>query len=80
MSISVACTACGHGETGIRDSRTFDGGETCSRRRVCAKCSHRFTTVEVPKEVIDALRRLPKIGPKMRAYLRDALAVLETVP
>lgn len=42
----MRCPFCGNEETLVKDSRTFDNGETIKRRRFCPNCESRFTTME----------------------------------
>lgn len=42
----MKCPFCGAPGTGVIESRTFDEGDRIRRRRVCDKCSKRFTTYE----------------------------------
>ncbi len=37
---------CGHDDTQVKDSRPAEDGAAIRRRRFCASCSQRFTTVE----------------------------------
>ncbi|GBQ84168.1 transcriptional regulator NrdR [Asaia krungthepensis] len=40
------CPFCGHEDTQVKDSRSTDDGAAIRRRRVCAGCAQRFTTIE----------------------------------
>ncbi|MCD6638552.1 MAG: transcriptional regulator NrdR [Nocardioides sp.] len=40
------CPYCKHQDTKVLDSRVADDGGSIRRRRVCAECDRRFTTVE----------------------------------
>ncbi|MGA9865106.1 MAG: transcriptional regulator NrdR [Acetobacteraceae bacterium] len=40
------CPFCGHDDTQVKDSRPTDDGAAIRRRRFCAACGQRFTTVE----------------------------------
>ncbi len=40
------CPFCGHGDTQVKDSRPTEDGSAIRRRRSCAACSQRFTTIE----------------------------------
>src|SRR6266498_2429785 len=42
----MRCPFCRHGDSRVVDSREVDEGQVIRRRRSCAKCSRRFTTVE----------------------------------
>lgn len=54
MSLSFACPQCA-GSTEVRDSRPRIEGTGIRRRRLCARCGHRFTTWEVQAGDVDAL-------------------------
>jgi transcriptional repressor NrdR len=45
----VRCSACGHTDSKVVDSRQSDDGGTIRRRRQCLVCGHRFTTFERPE-------------------------------
>lgn len=49
---SVRCSACGHLDSKVIDSRQSDDGGTIRRRRQCLACGHRFTTFERPEAVV----------------------------
>jgi transcriptional repressor NrdR len=49
---SVRCSACGHLDSKVIDSRQSDDGGTIRRRRQCLACGHRFTTFERPETVV----------------------------
>ena len=42
----MKCPYCGAPDTRVVDSRSDDGNNTIKRRRVCPKCSKKFTTYE----------------------------------
>jgi transcriptional repressor NrdR len=42
----VRCPFCGNEDTQVKDSRPSDDGSAIRRRRNCAGCGQRFTTVE----------------------------------
>jgi transcriptional repressor NrdR len=42
----VRCPFCGHEDTQVKDSRPTEDGTSIRRRRFCAGCSQRFSTVE----------------------------------
>lgn len=46
---AVRCSACGHTDSKVVDSRQSDDGGTIRRRRQCLACGHRFTTFERPE-------------------------------
>lgn len=43
----MQCINCGHGETAVLETRKLED-ERLRRRRQCAKCGARFSTVEGP--------------------------------
>ncbi len=53
----MRCPKCGFQEDKVADTRLVRNGEAIRRRRVCLKCSHRFTTYE---EVVKAHLRVIK--------------------
>jgi transcriptional repressor NrdR len=53
----MRCPRCGHQEDKVIDSRAARNGDVIRRRRMCAKCSHRFTTYE---EVVKAQLKVIK--------------------
>jgi transcriptional repressor NrdR len=42
----MRCPFCGHDETQVKDSRPAEDAAAIRRRRFCASCGQRFTTVE----------------------------------
>ena len=42
----MRCPFCGHDDTQVKDSRPAEEGAAIRRRRFCASCGQRFTTVE----------------------------------
>ena len=52
MFPSVRCSACGHLDSKVIDSRQSDDGGTIRRRRQCLACGRRFTTFERPEAVV----------------------------
>jgi transcriptional repressor NrdR len=54
----VRCSACGHLDSKVVDSRQSDDGGTIRRRRQCLVCGYRFTTFERPEAaVLTVLKR-----------------------
>jgi transcriptional repressor NrdR len=49
---SVRCSACGHHDSKVIDSRQSDDGGTIRRRRQCLVCGRRFTTFEREEAVV----------------------------
>jgi transcriptional repressor NrdR len=65
------CPFCGNEETQVKDSRMCEDGEAIKRRRYCANCEKKFTTLErvVLKEIIV----IKKNGEK-KLYDKDKVA------
>jgi transcriptional repressor NrdR len=42
----MRCPFCGHEDTQVKDSRPTEDGSAIRRRRACAGCAQRFSTVE----------------------------------
>ncbi len=42
----MRCPFCGHDDTQVKDSRISESGAAIRRRRYCASCGQRFTTIE----------------------------------
>ena len=42
----MRCPFCGHEDTQVKDSRPTEDGGAIRRRRFCANCGQRFTTIE----------------------------------
>ncbi|MBV1834179.1 transcriptional regulator NrdR [Novacetimonas pomaceti] len=42
----MRCPFCGHEDTQVKDSRPHEDGAAIRRRRICASCGQRFTTIE----------------------------------
>ncbi len=71
----MRCPKCAQSDDRVVDSRTIRHGDVIRRRRVCAKCGHRFTTYEqVVKAVLRVLKRDGRQEDFDRAKLRDAIA------
>jgi hypothetical protein len=55
----------------VCDSRARDAGAAIRRRRRCGACGHRWRTIEVPGELLDAdyaiLRQLDRLDAVTRA-------------
>ena len=67
----MRCPFCGDADTQVKDSRPTDDGSAIRRRRFCAGCGQRFTTVERVQ-----LRELTVVKTDGRrvAFDRDKLA------
>lgn len=48
---ALLCPNCGHKESKVIDSRSFEDGSSIKRRRECLSCGTRFTTYERREEV-----------------------------
>ncbi|SRR4030042_3005353 len=46
----MKCPFCGAADTSVLESRTVGDGDAIRRRRECAKCEKRFTTIEEVKK------------------------------
>ena len=72
------CPFCGHVDTQVKDSRPSDDGASIRRRRQCAGCNQRFTTIErVQLRDLTVLkndgRRVPFDRDKLARSIRIAL-------
>jgi transcriptional repressor NrdR len=72
------CPFCGHDDTQVKDSRPSDDGSSIRRRRFCANCGQRFTTIERVqlRELIVVKtdgRRVPFDRDKLARSIRIAL-------
>jgi transcriptional regulator NrdR family protein len=47
------CPQCSHADSVVIDSRDANGGFTRRRRHKCSNCNHRWSTKELPVELID---------------------------
>ena len=74
----MRCPFCGHDDAQVKDSRPSEDGTSIRRRRFCAACSQRFTTIERVqlRELVvvksDA-RRVPFDRDKLARSIRIAL-------
>ncbi len=74
----MRCPFCGHEDTQVKDSRPAEDGAAIRRRRFCASCGQRFTTVErVQLRELVVLksdgRRVPFEPEKLSRSIRIAL-------
>ena len=74
----MRCPFCGHEDTQVKDSRPAEDGSAIRRRRSCAGCGQRFTTVErVQLRDITVVksdgRRVPFDRDKLARSIRIAL-------
>ena len=74
----MRCPFCGHDDTQVKDSRPADDNAAIRRRRSCAGCGQRFTTVErVQLRELTVLksdgRRVPFERDKLSRSIRIAL-------
>ncbi len=72
VSRRMPCPSCEHQFSGVTDSRGTSGGWQ-RRRRVCLSCGHRWTTMEVPTELVTVF---PKMIERMRAMRDELTAIL----
>lgn len=74
----MKCPACQAAETRVLDSRAIENGAAIRRRRECAECDHRFSTVE-QVELLRLMvvkkdgRREPYLREKLEGGIRKAL-------
>ncbi len=74
----MRCPFCGEVDTQVKDSRPTEDGSAIRRRRFCAQCSQRFTTIERVQlrelVVVKAdQRRVPFDRDKLARSIRIAL-------
>jgi transcriptional repressor NrdR len=74
----MRCPFCGEGDTQVKDSRPTEDGGAIRRRRFCASCGQRFTTIErVQLRELSVLksdgRRVPFDRDKLARSIRVAL-------
>ncbi len=74
----MRCPFCGHDDTQVKDSRPAEDGAAIRRRRFCASCGQRFTTVERVQlrdlvVVKNDGRRVPFDAEKLSRSIRIAL-------
>ncbi len=74
----MRCPFCGHEETQVKDSRPSEDGVAIRRRRSCASCGQRFTTIErVQLRELSVVktdgRRVPFDRDKLARSIRIAL-------
>ncbi|MDD2520258.1 MAG: transcriptional regulator NrdR [Kiritimatiellae bacterium] len=71
----MRCPKCAQSDDKVVDSRSIRNGAVIRRRRVCARCGHRFTTYEeVVKAVLTVLKRDGRHEDFDRPKLRAAIA------
>jgi|SRR3984885_4109697 transcriptional repressor NrdR len=74
----MRCPFCGHEDTQVKDSRPAEDGAAIRRRRFCASCGQRFTTVErVQLRELTVIksdgRRVPFDAEKLSRSIRIAM-------
>ena len=70
----MRCPKCAQDNDKVIDSRAIRNGAAVRRRRVCARCGHRFTTYEeVVKTVLTVLKRDGRHEEFSRPKLRAAI-------
>jgi transcriptional repressor NrdR len=72
----VRCSACGHLDSKVVDSRQSDDGTAIRRRRQCLACGQRFTTFERPEPV--TLTVLKRSGHREAFDRRKVVAGVES--
>lgn len=71
----MRCPACSHPEDRVVDSRVIADGRGVRRRRECANCQHRYTTVEeIASDELMVIKRDERREPFMRQKLLDGIA------
>lgn len=73
----LACAKCGHCRSEVLDSRGTVGGDRIRRRRVCASCGHRWTTMEVAVDWDShrrARRNVKSLLDRLRTAIDEALS------
>ena len=72
---SMHCPFCQNPDTKVIDTRISDDGHSIRRRRVCPKCSKRFTTVETSMLLVTkrsgGVEPLKLLGQKVEEDLRS---------
>ncbi len=74
----MRCPFCGHDDTQVKDSRPTEDSGAIRRRRFCANCGQRFTTIERVQlreltVVKSDARRVPFDRDKLARSIRIAL-------
>lgn len=67
----MRCPFCRHPESRVIDSREVEDGQAIRRRRSCAECSRRFTTVE--ESVLAVVKRSGVTEPFSRTKVVDGV-------
>ena len=63
------CPKCNNAHTGVVDSR--NESNLVNRRRWCADCGHRFSTVEISKDEYKVILKLKEDMQQLEAVLRE---------
>jgi hypothetical protein len=86
MSTALSCPACGHDVTHVTDSRPrwIGGINAVYRRRKCAACEEKFSTIETAGSVQDhearlMAARLLKLASNQRLWVENLLDMLDPV-
>jgi transcriptional regulator NrdR family protein len=72
------CPNCNLTNVLVKDSRISEDGTTRRRRRVCADCGHRYSTMEVPLEMFDGISPI-EISYRFRLIKKDLTEVLTRI-
>ena len=75
MKTTKCCPKCGHSNTFIVDSRTYNNATT-RRRRECDKCGYRYNTFEVSEEDFNIIKNYEQIRKNNQKQLFDCIHIL----
>ncbi len=67
----MKCPKCQSNNEKVIDSRDTHGDWTRRRRRVCISCNHRWTTTEIPTEMVNELIALAQTHLAIEEAYRD---------
>ena len=70
--LKVPCPSCGSRDVGVIDSRSWEDLQERRRRRECDACGHRWTTVEVPIDELQRIKRKARLADKFVEQLNEA--------
>lgn len=72
----MKCPFCGYDNTSVKDSRATDDNSIIRRRRFCAECQGRFTTVEhVQLLTLSVIKKNGRVEPFSREKLEQSLRI-----
>jgi transcriptional regulator NrdR family protein len=75
---NLTCPKCG-GDTGVIDTRQPKNFNTIRRRRMCFRCSYRYSTYEVDDDTYNTLFGIAKNLGKIRTDVQYLLDRLNTI-